>query len=65
MKECAERHIKLGLTRDAKKVVDEVERTTAEMVREGWVLRDTIVEDLLGSIHLLFEREIERERYSR
>ena len=58
MKETAERTARLGFTRNPKKVVDEVERITAEMMREGWHLKETVVEDSLGNIHLLFERDV-------
>jgi hypothetical protein len=58
MKECAERVVKVGLYRNPKKVFDEVEAVTAEMVREGWTLHESILEEALGKIHLFFEREI-------
>ncbi len=59
MKECLERTIELGFSRDAKLVFDEVEQVSAEMVRNGWVLKDSCVEDGLGQIHLFFERPID------
>ncbi|MBD3397284.1 MAG: hypothetical protein GF418_16820 [Chitinivibrionales bacterium] len=59
MKESAERIVKVGFARNPKKIFDEVERVTAGMVREGWTLADTCVEEGLGNVHLLFEREIE------
>ena len=34
---------------------------SAEMIRQGWILEDSFVEDGLGKIHLLFEREINNE----
>ncbi len=58
MKETAERVVRLGLKRNPRKVFDEVEAVTAEMVREGWSLTETIIEDSLGYIHLLFDRDI-------
>jgi hypothetical protein len=58
MKEAAERIVKLGFTRNPKKVVDDVEMVTAEMVRQGWRLKETLVEEGLGNIHLFFEREV-------
>lgn len=63
MKETAERYVRLGFRRNPKKVVDEVEAVTAEMVREGWSLSETIVEDSLGYIHLLFDREVCHDRH--
>ena len=58
MKETAERTAKLGFTKNPKKVIDEVERITAEMIRDGWYLKDSIVEESLGNIHLFFERDV-------
>jgi hypothetical protein len=59
VKECAERKIRLGLTKKPKVVFDEVDQTSAAMVREGWSLVSSCVEEGLGYIHLFFEREIE------
>ena len=58
MKESAERIVKVGFSRKPKRVFDEVEAVTAEMIRLGWELRDTVLEEGLGSIHLFFERDI-------
>ena len=58
MKECTERVVKVGFSRDPKAVFDEVERVTAEMLQKGWRLNDSCIEDGLGSIHLFFERDI-------
>ncbi len=57
MKESAERTIKVGFKRDPKKIFDEVEAVTADMIRQGWAMQDAVVEEGLGNIHLLFERE--------
>jgi hypothetical protein len=58
MKESVERTVKLGFRASPRKVFDEIETISAEMVRQGWSLRDTLVEDGLGCIHLFFEREV-------
>jgi len=58
MNECAERIVKVGFKKDPKKIFDEVDMITASMIREGWVLKDSIIEDGLGNIHLFFEREL-------
>ena len=58
MKECTERVVNVGFSKDPKTVFDEVERVSAEMIRQGWILNESFVEDGLGKIHLLFEREI-------
>ena len=58
MRESAERLVKVGFRRNPKKIFDEVERITADMTREGWNLKDSVVESGLGNIHLFFEREL-------
>jgi hypothetical protein len=58
MKESAERTVKVGFHRNPKRVFDEVESLAAQMKREGWSLRESIMEEGLGKIHLFFEREI-------
>lgn len=58
MKESAERSVKVGFTRSPKKVFDEIEQITAEMVRNGWELKDTMLETGLAYVHLFFEREM-------
>ena len=59
MRESFEKRIKLGFSRSPKKIFDEVEQVAASMVREGWLLKETVVEDGLGFVHLFFERDIE------
>lgn len=49
----------MGFERDAKLVFDEVEQVSAAMKREGWELVDSFIEDGLGNIHLMFERDLE------
>jgi len=58
MKECAERVVEIGFVKSPKKIVDEVEQVTAAMIREGWRLTETCMEDGLGNVHLFFERDI-------
>jgi hypothetical protein len=59
MKECTERVIEVGFLRSPKKILDEVEQVSAAMIRNGWQLADSRLEDGLGNVHLFFEREIE------
>jgi len=59
MRECTERTISVGFTKKPRKVFDEIEMVTAEMVRAGWLLRDSLLEQGLGKIHLFFERDID------
>jgi hypothetical protein len=58
MKEGTERIVRVGLQKDPKVIFDEVEQITAEMIRSGWSLSESCLEDSLGNIHLLFEREL-------
>lgn len=59
MKECVERIIEVGFSRDPKAIFDEVEQMSAVMIRDGWVLNESLIEDGLGKIHLFFERDID------
>ncbi len=61
VKECVERIVEVGFSRGPKTIFDEVEQVSAEMIRDGWVLNDSLMEDGLGKIHLFFEREINTE----
>ena len=58
MKESTEKVVKVGFSRNAKKVFDEVDQTTADMIRRGWTLHDSFMEEGLGKIHLFFERDV-------
>ena len=58
MKESAERSVKVGFTRNPIKIFDEIDQITAEMVRDGWELKESVMEDGLAYVHLFFEREI-------
>jgi hypothetical protein len=58
MKEITERKIKIGFTRSAKAVVDNIEKTVQEMAAQGWKLSETKTDEILGNIFLSFEREI-------
>jgi hypothetical protein len=58
VRETAERSVKVGFTKSPKKIFDEIERITAEMMRAGWTLCESVFEDGLGHAHLFFEREL-------
>lgn len=51
--------VKVGFSRSPKKVFDEIDLVMAEMVMDGWVFVDGMIEEGLGFAHLFFEREIE------
>ena len=59
MKESCEKVIKVGFNKKPKKIFDEMEAVSAEMIRRGWYLRDSVIEDGLGLAHLFFERELD------
>ena len=58
MKECTERLVKIGFARNPKRIFDEIESVTAVMLREGWHLQDSCIEEGLGYAHLFFERTL-------
>jgi hypothetical protein len=58
MKETAEREIKIGMERNPKKVVGEIEKTARQMAARGWRLANTVTDEVMGSVFLFFEREL-------
>ena len=58
MKETAERVIKVGFRRKPADICDEIESVSAEMIRSGFELVDSLLEDSLARAHLFFERTI-------
>jgi hypothetical protein len=63
MMENTERIVRVGLTRGAKAIFDEIESITAGMIREGWNMRESFIEESLGKVHLIFERAINEIGY--
>lgn len=59
MKECTEFQIKVGFSRSAKAIFDEVEQVSAKYIRDGWTLDNAIVDESFGHITLFFVREID------
>ena len=57
MKETVERVIRVGLKRNERKVFDEIESVSAEMIRNGWELKESCLEECLGNVHLIFQRD--------
>ncbi|MBN1981821.1 MAG: hypothetical protein JW795_09830 [Chitinivibrionales bacterium] len=62
MKQHYEHIVPLGFQRSTKKIFDEIEQVSAEMIRKGWLLHDTCIEEGLGNIHLFFQKEIPDEQ---
>jgi hypothetical protein len=59
MKETIERVVRVGLVRDVRKVFNDIESVSAEMIRNGWQLQESCLEECLGNVHLIFERDID------
>jgi hypothetical protein len=59
MVERCEKSIKIGYVKKPSVIFDEVETICNQMTTEGWVLKNTCVEEGLGYIHLFFERHSE------
>ena len=58
MKETSEKVVRIVLKRNAKDIFDEIEFETAGMIRNGWLLSESVMEESLGNVHLIFEREL-------
>lgn len=58
MIESAERIIRIGFKRDPKKIFNEIDDVSAEMLKYGWYLKDTCFEDGMACVHLFFERDV-------
>jgi hypothetical protein len=58
MIERTEKNIKLGLDRKADSVIDEIERITVEMHKDGWFFLRSHTDPDLREVLLFFEREI-------
>lgn len=58
MRQTEERLIEVGFRRSPTEICDEIESASASMIRSGWNLKDALMEESLGFVHLFFEREI-------
>jgi hypothetical protein len=58
MKETADITVRVGFKRNPKDVFDEIEFASARMIRDGWTVCDSIIEESLGNVHIIFEREL-------
>jgi hypothetical protein len=58
MKQRVEKKVPLGLLRKPKDVVGEIEKTTEDMVRQGWSFLYSETDVSLKNVSLFFEREI-------
>jgi len=58
MLEYKEHRIKVGLKREPKDIFDEIEQESARFIRNGWRLKETVTNDFLEYIDLLFVRDV-------
>jgi hypothetical protein len=56
MVERCEKSIKIGYIKKPSIIFDEIEIICNKMIIDGWVLKETCVEEGLGFIHLFFEK---------
>ena len=56
-----EKIIRVGFRRDPRKIFDEIEALSAEMIRTGWHLKETCFEESMAFVHLFFEKEVNND----
>ncbi|MGM0462838.1 MAG: hypothetical protein ACQEQ4_10530 [Fibrobacterota bacterium] len=61
MKEVDEYYIKVGFSRDAKDIFNEIEQVSARYIRSGWFLDDAVIDNSLNYITLFFQRHVSVE----
>ena len=59
MKLYREYRIEVGYSRAAKPIFDELDQTVAKLIREGWIVESTNIDDTLGHIDIIYYREID------
>ncbi|MCL2844395.1 MAG: hypothetical protein FWE23_02955 [Chitinivibrionia bacterium] len=59
MLEYKEYRIKIGFKRAPKDIFDEIDLVVARFMRNGYRLKDTIMNDFLEYVDLLFVRDVE------
>jgi hypothetical protein len=59
MLEYKEYRIKIGFKREPKDIFDEIEVVTARFIRKGYRLKETVTNDFLEYVDLLFVRDID------
>jgi len=58
MLEYKEYRVKIGFKREPKDIFDEIEQTTARFIRNGYFLKETVTNDFLDYVDLLFVRDV-------
>jgi len=59
MLEYKEYRIKIGFKREPKDIFDEIEVVTARFIRKGYRLKETVMNDFLEYVDLLFVRDVD------
>lgn len=58
MREYHEKRIEVGYDRNPKKIFDELDSFIAQLIRAGWKIEDTTLDESLGFIDIIYYREI-------
>ncbi len=58
MRQFIEKRVELGFDRPAKQVFDEIESISAQMIREGWNIDDSLIDSTMGYVDLFFYRDL-------
>lgn len=61
MREYREKRFPVGFKKSPKIIFDEIELFTARMTRDGWILEESVADDTLEYIDLIFYREIDTD----
>jgi len=59
MLEYKEYRIKIGFKREPKDIFDEIELVSARFIRNGYRLKETVMNDLLEYVDLIFVRDVD------
>ncbi len=58
MRQFCEKRIEVGFDRNAKKIFDEIESVSASLIREGWCIEDSTIDETMEFIDIFFFRDI-------
>ena len=51
--------VRVGLKRKPKAIFDEIDCISAAMIRDGWSMHESFLDDSFSAVRLIFKREIE------
>ena len=58
VREFCEKRIEVGFERNAKNIFDEIESVTASLIRDGWTIEESTIDETMGFIDIIFFRDI-------